>query len=174
MSLDCYTYFVFRRLAGSANHLGHLTRHNKHPGTRGITTSVVRFRTLLLSTTYFSKQQLDFAAKFFTMVRTRHGSKTGTRVEPPATLPALSPAPNSKLPAQLRFPLLVLMTWTLFGTLWSTISPFTAGDLATVSRSRDDWWNIVGLMVWKAALVAVGWYGGYDSMRMPLTEFIGH
>ncbi len=66
------------------------------------------------------------------------------------------------------------MTWTLFGALWSTISPFTAGDLATVSRSRDDWWNIVGLMVWKAALVAVGWYGGYDSMRMPLTEIIGH
>ena len=101
------------------------------------------------------------------MVKTRHGSKTGIRVEPPATLPALSPAPNSKLPAQLRFPLLVLMTWTLFGTLWSTISPFMAGDLATVSRSRDDWWNIVGLMVWKAALVAVGWYGGYDSTRMP-------
>ena len=108
------------------------------------------------------------------MVRTRHGSKTGARVEPPATLPALSPAPNTKLPAQLRFPLLVLMTWTLFGTLWSTISPFTAGDLATVSRSRDDWWNIVGLMVWKAALVAVGWYGGYDSTQMPPTEFIGY
>ena len=66
------------------------------------------------------------------------------------------------------------MTWTLFGTLWSIISPFTAGDLATVSRSRDDWWNIVGLMVWKAALVAVGWYGGYDSMQMPLIEVIGH
>ena len=108
------------------------------------------------------------------MVRTRHGSKTEARVEPPATLPALSPAPNSKLPAQLRFPLLVLMTWILFGTLWSTISPFTAGDLATVSRSRDDWGNIVGLMVWKAALVAVGWYGGYDSMQMPFTEVIGH
>ena len=108
------------------------------------------------------------------MARTRHGSKTETRVQPPATLPALSPAPNSKLPAQLRFPLLVLMTWTLFGILWSTISPFTAGDLATVSRSRDDWWNIVGLMVWKAALVAVGWYGGYDSMQMLLTEVIEH
>lgn len=95
-------------------------------------------------------------------------------MEPPATLPALSPAPHTKLPAQLRFPLLVLMTWTLFGTLWSTISPFTAGDLATVSRSRDDWWNIVGLMVWKAALVAVGWYGGYDSTQMPSTKSIGH
>ena len=119
------------------------------------------------SSTNASKQRPNFAAKSFTMVRTRHGSKTEARVEPPATLPKLSPAPNTKLPAQLRFPLLVLMTWTLFGILWSTISPFIAGDLATVSTSRDHWWNIVGLMVWKAALVAVGWYGGYDSMQVP-------
>ena len=55
------------------------------------------------------------------------------------------------------------MTWALQGLLWSSISPFMGGDLATVSRSNDEWWNIVSIFLWKAALVAVGWYGGYDS-----------
>lgn len=39
-----------------------------------------------------------------------------------------------------------------------------SGDLATVSRSRDQWWEVAGLLGWKAGQLAVGWYGGYDSM----------
>ena len=75
----------------------------------------------------------------FTMARTTQNHRRPGSSKPPATIPALSPAPNSKLPAQLRFPLLVFSSLTLSASLYFLISPFTSGDLATVSRSRDNW-----------------------------------
>jgi len=99
------------------------------------------------------------------MARTkRSASKSATPSEPPATLPAASPAPSSGFPAQLRFPVLVILSMTLSSVLYSVASPFTSGDLATVSRSHDEWWEVAGLLGWKAAQLAVGWYGGYDSV----------
>lgn len=53
----------------------------------------------------------------------------------------------------------------LSSLLYAVASPFTSGDLANVSRTRDDWWEVAGLLGWKAAQLAVGWYGAYDSMR---------
>lgn len=33
-----------------------------------------------------------------------------------------------------------------------------------MSRRLDDWWEVVGLLGWKSAQLAVGWWAGYDSM----------
>ncbi|KAK4690277.1 hypothetical protein P7C71_g6476, partial [Lecanoromycetidae sp. Uapishka_2] len=91
------------------------------------------------------------------MARTkRSASKSAIASAPPATLPALSPAPSSNFPAQLRFPLLVVLSMVLSSILYSVASPFTSGDLATVSRSHDEWWEVTGLLGWKAAQLAVG------------------
>ena len=68
------------------------------------------------------------------------------------------------LSAQVRFPFLVFFSLTLSSLLYSLVSPFTAGDLATVSRSRDNWWEIAGLLGWKVTQLAIGWFGGFDSM----------
>lgn len=97
------------------------------------------------------------------MARTTQNS----RRKPPATIPAASPAPNSFLSPQLRFPLLVLFSLTLSSILYSLVSPFTTGDLATVSKSRDNWWEIAGLLGWKATQLAIGWFGGFDSTISP-------
>ncbi len=51
----------------------------------------------------------------------------------------------------------------LSSVLYSLASPFTPGDLAIVSRTRDEWWEIAPPLVWDASKLAVGWYGGYDS-----------
>ena len=67
------------------------------------------------------------------------------------------------LPPRLRFPLLVLFSLTISSFLYSLVSPFTTGDLATVSKSRDNWWEIAGLLGWKATQLAIGWFGGFDS-----------
>ena len=47
--------------------------------------------------------------------------------------------------------------------LYTFASPFTRGDLAVVSNTRDEWWEVFVLLGWKAAQLAVSWYGGYDS-----------
>ena len=97
------------------------------------------------------------------MARTTQSHRRAGSSKPPATIPAASPASNSKFPPQVRFPLLVVLSLTISSLLYSLVSPFTRGDLATVSRSRDNWWEIAALLGWKGTQLAVGWYGGFDS-----------
>ena len=74
-----------------------------------------------------------------------------------------APSYSSKIPAPLRFPLLVLISLTSSSGLYSLASAFTAGDLSSVSKRLDDWGVIIGLLGWKAAQLAVGWWGDYDG-----------
>ena len=93
-------------------------------------------------------------------------AKQVARSNAPSTEP-----PNSyfsstfKIPAPLRFPLLVLMSFTSSASLYSLASKITAGDLSSVSKSVNGWWEITGLLGWKAAQLAIGWWGGYDSQH---------
>jgi len=91
-------------------------------------------------------------------------AKQPTRSNAPATeLPKSYFSPTSKIPAPLRFPLLVLISLTSSSLLYSLASEYTAGDLSSVSKSLNGWWEITGLLGWKATQLAVGWWGGYDS-----------
>lgn len=70
---------------------------------------------------------------------------------------------TSKLPAALRFPLLVTLSLSLSSLLYSFSSDYTAGDLATVSRSLNKWSEVAELIGWRTAELAIGWWGEYDS-----------
>lgn len=70
--------------------------------------------------------------------------------------------PGPTIPEPFRFPLVVIFSLTLSSVLYSIQSNFTAGDLSSVSRSHDDWWTVVGLIAWKTAELAVGWWEGYN------------
>ena len=72
--------------------------------------------------------------------------------------------PTSKIPSQLRFPLVVITNLALSALLYSFISEFAAGDLSSVSRSVNQWWEVSGLLLAKTLELAVGWWGQYDSM----------
>jgi hypothetical protein len=54
----------------------------------------------------------------------------------------------SKIPPLLRFPLLILLSLTLSSMLYSFTSSQTA-DLASVSRSLDQWWQVGALVGWR-------------------------
>jgi hypothetical protein len=56
----------------------------------------------------------------------------------------------SKLPAPLRFPLLVVLSLSLSSLLYSFSATYTIGELASVSRSLNEWWEIGLLVGWKA------------------------
>ncbi|KAI4134529.1 MAG: hypothetical protein LQ347_001452 [Umbilicaria vellea] len=77
------------------------------------------------------------------------------------------------LPAALRFPLLVVFSLTLSSVFYSLSSAFTAGDLSSVSRSLNDWWEVAGLVGWKATELAVGWWGEYDGTFFLLPYSVG-
>jgi hypothetical protein len=75
----------------------------------------------------------------------------------------------SKIPRPLRFPLVVLLSLTLSSLLYSFASSQTA-DLARVSRSLDQWWQVGALVGWRTLvtlhpylLCSLFTYGPIDS-----------
>lgn len=89
-----------------------------------------------------------------------------TTVDSPPATPTLEMQPESTLSGALHFPVLVVLSLTLSATLYTVASGFTAGDLSSVSRKLDDWWEVAGLIGWKTAELAVGWWGGYDRILL--------
>lgn len=83
-------------------------------------------------------------------------------IAPVAESPALLPGVN-KLPSQLRFPLVVITNLALSALAFSFTSEYAAGDLSSVSRSINEWWQVIGLLLAKTLEIAVGWWGQYDS-----------
>lgn len=61
----------------------------------------------------------------------------------------------------------------LSSILYTISAEFTAGDLANVSRSVNDWPQITGLVVCKIMELGVSWFSGFDgedhltSLRAP-------
>ena len=88
---------------------------------------------------------------------------SGVKAGPVAVAVSQPLISNRKVPALLRFPLLVLLNLSLSALFYSLASGVTAGDLSTVSRSINDWWEVAGLLAWKASELAAGWWGQYDG-----------
>lgn len=80
----------------------------------------------------------------------------------------------SKLPAPMRFPLLVVLSLSLSGLLYSFVAEYTTGELASVSRSLNEWWEVGALVGWKAFELGLGWFGGYDSYDLAALTLLSH
>ena len=104
--------------------------------------------------------------------RKRAGSKRGASVEPersqiaqvasklPERPPEVSP-PDMK--DRLRFPVLVATSLLTSYLLYTFSSPFTSGDLATVSAHRDAFHEVAVFLAWRTVELGIGWYAEYDS-----------
>jgi hypothetical protein len=64
-----------------------------------------------------------------------------------------APLRASKLPAPIRFPLVVILSLSLSSLLHSFAAEYTAGDLASISRSLNEWWEVGGLVAWKTCVI---------------------
>ncbi|KAL8653154.1 MAG: hypothetical protein Q9210_002275 [Variospora velana] len=80
----------------------------------------------------------------------------------------------SKIPNVLRFPTLVVMSMLLSSALYTGASEFGTGDLASVMRRRDKWWEIGGLLAWKAVELGIGWWGEYDGWDIACLTLLSH
>ncbi|KAL9111915.1 MAG: hypothetical protein Q9227_003765 [Pyrenula ochraceoflavens] len=66
-----------------------------------------------------------------------------------------------KLPNAVRFPLAVLISYSLSVFLFS-IPDLAIGDLAAVSKGEASWPETLGLLAWKTLELAICWVGGFD------------
>jgi hypothetical protein len=80
--------------------------------------------------------------------------------------PPLTPAPKVKevarIPANLRFPVLCLLSFSL-STLFHTLTADITGiQLATASRAAHSPWEISVLLGWRLFGLLAAWVAGYD------------
>ncbi|PGH19359.1 hypothetical protein AJ80_03999 [Polytolypa hystricis UAMH7299] len=110
--------------------------------------------------------------------------KGTTRRRTQTESPALSPKPSSPLPEPfeeqqvqqqkpsstrrccssfLQWIGIVTSSLFLSTVLFSLNTPVTEGDLAWTSRRLGSWWEVGGLLAWRAVELTVAWALGYDA-----------
>ncbi|KAK5165897.1 uncharacterized protein LTR77_008821 [Saxophila tyrrhenica] len=96
-------------------------------------------------------------------------SNTSPPQEPMDSPPHLTPAPPrtyaaSRLPSAVRFPLLVMLSFSLSTLIHTFTAEWSGLQLATASRKLDDPLQIAGVLGWKVVQLGVGWVAGYDLL----------
>ena len=83
---------------------------------------------------------------------------------------ATKPAPGSRLPAPVRFPLFVLLSLTMSWALYTVVGEVTQSESATVSRTPNET-VLTSVLVWRFILLGIGWFGKFDGKYTPTTTF---
>lgn len=80
--------------------------------------------------------------------------------------PPLTPAPRtyaaSRIPAAIRFPLVVILSFSLSTLLHSLTAEVSGFQLATASRALNKDWQVASLLGWKVVELFTAWIAGYD------------
>jgi len=72
------------------------------------------------------------------------------------------PSQNTGTGIALRFPLVAIASMGLSATLYSIVPRETGYELAAISRSLNEPWQIGGLLAWKIFEIFVPWTMGLD------------
>lgn len=67
------------------------------------------------------------------------------------------------IPSPARFILVVLSSLTLSSVLFTLTSTLTVGDLGPISKHLEEWWEVGGLIAWRAVEVGLAWVLGFDG-----------
>ena len=110
--------------------------------------------------------------QFSTDVKTRdftaHTNAVAAPIPAMDAPPRLTTAPRtyaaSRLPAFVRFPLVVILSFSLSSLFHSLTADFAGYQLATASRDLPEDWQVASLMGWKLTELLTAWYAGYDCM----------
>lgn len=68
-----------------------------------------------------------------------------------------------KIPSPARLLLVVVSSLALSSTLFTLTSRITLGELRFVSKHLEEWWEVWGLVAWKAVEVGLAWVLGFDG-----------
>lgn len=103
---------------------------------------------------YYSKRE---AAK-------RENDENSTLVKSMLADSGFSQRKPSKVPDLLRFPLVVVLSLMGSGLAYSLRANYVeAEELGSVSRRYQGWEEAAGLVAWRTAELALGWFGNYDG-----------
>lgn len=73
-----------------------------------------------------------------------------------------SASQQNRLPVWLAFPLTVIIRFGLSAGLYGFVPEFAGYELATVSRSLNEPWQIGSFLAWRAAEIGIAFFAGLD------------
>ncbi|KAH8692709.1 hypothetical protein BGW36DRAFT_385016 [Talaromyces proteolyticus] len=79
-----------------------------------------------------------------------------------------------RVPRLGRYLLLVLGSLFLSSTLLTISTPQTAGHLAGVSKHLEEWWEVGGLIAWRALELGLVWVFGFDGWDVTELTVLTH
>ncbi|KAG2412266.1 hypothetical protein HFD88_009823 [Aspergillus terreus] len=80
---------------------------------------------------------------------------------------------ESRHPAE-RFAAVVFISLGLSSALFTLTSRATLGELGSVSKHLEEWWEVAGLVAWKAVEVGLAWLLGFDARDVTSFMFLTH
>ncbi|EKV07239.1 hypothetical protein PDIG_65490 [Penicillium digitatum PHI26] len=72
------------------------------------------------------------------------------------------------IPSLARFILVVLSSLTVSSVLFTLTSTLTVGDLGPISKHLEEWWEVGGLIGWRAMEIGSAWALGFDALPFAL------
>ena len=109
--------------------------------------------------------------QFSTEIRPRDILAGANAIDPTVPMdapPPLTLAPPktvvSRVPRNLRFPLICLISFALSFGLHTVTSELSGYQLASASRHATENWQIGALVAWKVIELFTAWSAGYDCM----------
>jgi hypothetical protein len=69
----------------------------------------------------------------------------------------------ARIPSQVRFILAVLSSLVVSSVLFTLTSSLTVNDLGLVSKHLEEWWEVGGLVAWRAVEIGTAWVVGLDG-----------
>ena len=69
----------------------------------------------------------------------------------------------ARIPSLARFFLVVVGSLLVSSVLFTFTSRLTRGDHGLVSKHLEEWWEVGGLVAWRAVEVGLAWVLGFDS-----------
>jgi hypothetical protein len=76
---------------------------------------------------------------------------------------ATLPSQTERIPAPARFVFAVLSSLVLSSALFTLTSVITIGDLGLISKHLEKWWEVGGLIAWRAVELGLAWVLGFDG-----------
>ncbi|KAH7047516.1 hypothetical protein B0J12DRAFT_741418 [Macrophomina phaseolina] len=91
---------------------------------------------------------------------------------PTATAPP--PTPAAKLPGYVRFPLLIVLSFTTSMSLLSAASEFMDPQLRAVCHSSNEDAKVISSIAWKLTELSLGWFGNFDDIDLVSLSVLTH
>lgn len=83
--------------------------------------------------------------------------------DPKRALAAATQIRLARIPSPARFLLVVVGSLIVSSVLFTLTANLTQGELGLVSKHLEEWWEVGGLVAWRAVEVGLAWILGFDS-----------